>query len=90
MVGVLFYYSLAIRLELYFFDTYLLVSVIAVIRVDIMFLISLVEISLLVSISMFRNSQRYSKICTKAIDYTLLYLFLQWLLIDIILLNSVH
>jgi len=79
-----------IPLQLYFFNTYLLVSVITIIRVNIMFLILLVEILLLVSISISKDSQRCSKICTKAINYILLYLFSQQLVINIILLNSIY
>ena len=93
---VLFHHSLAVGLGLHFFATCLLVHIIAVERADTVFLRSVVKIGLLVSNSIFRSSQRYSRISTKAINYAflsvsfILYLFLQQLLIEIILLNRVH
>ena len=93
---VLFYHSLAIRLRLHFFATCLLVHIIAIVRAGIVFLRSVVEVGLLVSISIFRYSQRYFKISTKAVDHVfllvsfMLYLFLQQLLMRITFLNRIY
>ena len=70
--------------------------IIAVERTNTVILRSVVEIRLLVSISIFRGPWRCSRISTKAVDYAfllvsfILYLFLQQLLIEIMLLNRVH
>ena len=72
---ILFHHSLAIGLRLHFFITYLLVHIIAVKRADTIFLRSMVEIELLVFISIFKSSQRYSRIFTKAMDYMFLSVF---------------
>ena len=95
-VKILFHYSLAIQLELHFFAACLLVSVIIIMRVDAVFLRLVVKIALLVSISIFMSSQRYSRIFIKAADHAflsvsfILYLFPQQLLMGITLLNNIY
>ena len=90
---ILFYYSLAVELELHFFTTCLLVYIVVVKRANTAFLRLVMEIGLLVSISTFRGSQRCSRISTKAVDHAfllvsfILYLFPQQLLIGVMLLN---
>ena len=93
---VLFYYGLTVRLESHFFATYSLVYIIVIERTNTAFLRLVIKIELLVSISIFKSTQRYFRISTKAINYAfllvffILYLFLQQLLMEIILLNKVH
>ena len=93
---VLFHYGLTVGLGLHFFTTYSLVYIIVIERTNTVFLRLVIEIKLLVSISIFKSIQRYFRISTKAIDYAflsvffILYLFLQQLLMEIILLNKVH
>ena len=93
---VLFHYSLAVELELYFFTTCLLVHIIAVKKAGTAFSRLVIEIGLLVSISTFRGPRKCSRIFTKAVDHAflsvsfILYLFSQQLLMGITLLNRVH
>jgi len=93
---VLFHYGLAVGLGLHFFATCSSVYIIAVKRADTVFLRSVMEIGLLVSISIFRGPWRCSRISTKAEDHAflsvffILYLFPQQLLIEVTLLNRDH
>jgi len=95
-VSILFHHSLAVRLVLHFFTTCLLVHIIAVKRTNTVFLRLVMKIELLMSISTFKGSQRCSKISIKAVDHIfllvsfILYLFLQQLLIEVMLLNRNH
>jgi len=85
----MFYYGLLVSLGLYFFTACLLVSVIVIIRADTTFLRSVV---LLVFISISRDTWRYSRIFMNyafLLVFFMLYLFLQQLLIEIMLLNRV-
>jgi len=72
------------------------VHIIAVVRADTAFSRLVMETGLLVSISTFRGPQRCSRISTKAVDHAflsvsfILYLFPQWLLIGVMLLNRDH
>jgi len=87
---------LAVGLGLHFFTTCSSVYIIAVKRADTVFLRSVMEIGLLVSISIFRGPWRCSRISTKAEDHAflsvsfILYLFPQQLLIGVTLLNRDH
>jgi len=95
-VRILFYYGLAIELELHFFTTCLLVYIVVVKRANTAFSRLVIKIRLLVSISIFRGSWKCFRISTKTIDYAflsvffILYLFPQQLLIEVILLNRIH
>ena len=93
---ILFHHSLAVGLGLHFFITYLLVYTIAIEKADTMFSRLVIEIKLLVAISIFKSPWKCSRIFTKTVDHIflsvffILYLFLQQLLIEVILLNKVH